>query len=60
MLLSAIGVKILILMLAVGGLYSAEGLQDEDPAKKQHYGMPKLGNFGLGQAKKGKGIVRPS
>ena len=44
----------------LGVFYSTEGPQDEDPAKKQHCGMPKLGNFGLGQAKKGKGIVRPS
>jgi hypothetical protein len=46
--------------LLLGVFYSIEGPQDEDPAKKQHCGMPKLGNFGSAQAKNEKGLVRPS
>jgi hypothetical protein len=46
-------------MLVLGVFYCAEGPQDEDPVKKQHCGMLKLGNFSSGQAKKEKRLVRP-
>jgi hypothetical protein len=46
--------------LLLGVFYFAEGPQDEDPAKKRHCGMSKLGSFGSNQAKKEKGLVRPS
>jgi hypothetical protein len=38
----------------LGVFYSVEGPQEADPAKTQHCGMPKLGNFGSGQANKEK------
>jgi hypothetical protein len=44
----------------LGVFYFVEGPQDEDHAKKQHCGMPKLGSFSSDQAKKEKGLVRPS
>ena len=45
--------------LLLGVFFSAEGPQDEDPAKKQQCGIPKLDNFGLDQANKKKGLDGP-
>jgi hypothetical protein len=45
--------------LPLGVFSSAEGPQDEDSAQKQQCGMSKLGNFGLDQAKKEKGLDGP-
>jgi hypothetical protein len=44
----------------LGVFYSVEGPQDKDPAKKQHCGISKLGNFNSDQAKKEKELVRLS
>jgi hypothetical protein len=46
--------------IVLGAFFSAEGPQDEDSVQKQQCEMPKLGSFGPNQAKKKKGLIRPS